>query len=129
MTPYGELSRERTSPAQKNPRAPAHRRKETGWSDARTVGKGEGHDVTSIHTCAASYIQMTSTTPGSAAELAASRKITKYADLPATHNFVPISLESLDPINRSGREFVTELGRRVTAATGDPLETTYLLQG
>ena len=91
-------------------------------------GKYITWDVTSIHTCATSYIQMTSTTPGSAAELAASRKITKYADLPATHNFVPIALESLGPINRSGREFISELGRRVTAATGDPLETTYLFQ-
>src|SRR6218665_3154121 len=52
-------------------------------------GKYTTWDFTSIHTCAASYIRLTSTTAGSTAELAASRKVTKYADLPATHNFVP----------------------------------------
>ena len=91
-------------------------------------GKYITWDVTSIHTCAASYLHMTSTTPGGAAELAASRKITKYADLPTTHDFVPIALESLGPINMAGREFITELGRRVSIATGDPLETAHLFQ-
>ena len=67
-------------------------------------------------------------TPGSAAELAASGKIAKYAELPATHNFVPIALETLGPINLSGREFLLELGRRLTEATGDPQETKYLFQ-
>ena len=66
-------------------------------------------DATSIHTCAASYIDKTATTPGSAAELAASRKFAKYAELPASHNFVPIALETLGPINISGREFIVEL--------------------
>src|SRR6218665_1732312 len=60
-------------------------------------GKYTTWDFTSIHTCAASYIRLISTTAGSAAELAASRKVTKYADLPATHNFVPIAIESLGP--------------------------------
>jgi len=91
-------------------------------------GKYIAWDATSIHTCAASYIHLTSTTPGAAAELAETRKNAKYADLPATHNFVPIAFETLGPINRSGLEFLTELGRRLTAVTGDPLETTHLFQ-
>src|SRR6218665_974325 len=80
---------------------------------------------TSIHTCAASYISMTSTTVGSAAELAASRKVIKYADLSATHNFVYIAIES---VNTAGLEFIKELGQRITVATGDPMETVHLFQ-
>ena len=78
-------------------------------------------DATSIHTWAASYIHLTSTTPGAAAELAETRKNVKYAELPATHNFVPIAFETLGPINRSGLVFLTELGRRLSAVTGGPL--------
>src|SRR6218665_50558 len=89
-------------------------------------GKYTTWDFTSIHTCAASYIRLTSTTAGSAAELAVSRKVTKYADLPATHNFVPI--ESLGPVNTTGLEFIKELGQRITVATGDPMETVHLFQ-
>src|SRR6218665_3244862 len=108
----------------------------------RTDGKGPGGatlvpwskgkyttwDFTSIHTCVASYIPLTSATAGSAAELAASGKVTKYADLPATHNFVPIAIESLGPINTAGFEFIKELGQRITVAIGDPMETVHLFQ-
>src|SRR6218665_752815 len=86
-------------------------------------GKYTTWDCTSIHTCAASYIPLTSATAGSAAELAASRKVTKYADFPATHNFVPIAIESLGPVNTAGLEFTKELGHRITVATGDPTAT------
>src|SRR6218665_626230 len=89
-------------------------------------GKYTTWDFTSIHTCAASYIPLTSATAGSAAELAASRKVTKYADFPATHNFVPIAIESLGPVNTAGLEFIKELGQRITVATGDPMETVHV---
>src|SRR6218665_2380193 len=64
-------------------------------------GKYTTWDITSIHTCAASYIRLTSATAGSAGELTASRKVKKYADHPATHNFVPIAIgiASLGPVN------------------------------
>src|SRR5688572_33422513 len=65
---------------------------------------------------------------GGAAEHAAERKLSKYSSLPATHDFVPVALKSLGPINRTGREFLQELGRRMTEATGDPRETTHLFQ-
>src|SRR6218665_892694 len=71
---------------------------------------------------------LTSTTAGSAAELAASRKVTKYADLPATQNFVPIAIESSGPVHTAGLEFIKELGQRMTVATGDPMETVHLFQ-
>ena len=91
-------------------------------------GKYVAWDATTIHTCAVSYIHLTSTMPGGAAEHAADRKRAKYSSLPATHEFVPVAVESLGPVNRAGREFLMELGRRMTAVSGDPLETVHLFQ-
>src|SRR6218665_3254843 len=85
-------------------------------------------DTTTVHTCAASYIHLTSVVPGGAAEHAADRKRAKYCNLPATHDFVPVAIESLGPVNRTGRAFLTELGRGVTAMSCDPRETAHLFQ-
>ena len=92
------------------------------------AGKYVAWDVTNVHTCAASYVQRTSLVAGGAAELAATRKQAKYSGLPASHIFVPIAFESLGPINRSGFEFITEVGRRMSAISGEPLETKHLFQ-
>ena len=65
---------------------------------------------------------------GAAAELAATNKIAKYADLPASYIFQPIALETLGPINRSAVEFLTELGRRISIASGEEREGMFLFQ-
>src|SRR6218665_865646 len=52
----------------------------------------------------------------------------KYANLPATHDFIPLAIESLGPISITGMDFLQDLGQRMTEATGDPRETTYLFQ-
>src|SRR6218665_1178918 len=65
---------------------------------------------------------------GGAAELAAVRKQTKYSDLPPSHTCVPISIESLGPINQSGFDFISEVGRRISAISGDPRERNQLFQ-
>ena len=85
-------------------------------------------DATSIHTCATSYIHLTSITPGAAAEMAAARKITKYSEIPSTYDFIPVALETMGPINAQGREFLSELGRRLTVVSGEPQETARLFQ-
>src|SRR6218665_2508688 len=68
--------------------------------------------------------------PDTAAELAAVRKQAKYSDLyiPSSHTFVPIAIESLGPINQSGFDFISEVGRRISAISGDPLENNHLFQ-
>src|SRR6218665_155981 len=86
-------------------------------------GKCIAWDFTAIHTCAASYLHLSSSVPGWAAEYAADRKRNKYATLSASHEFVPIAVETLGPINREGREFLLELGRRGAEVSGDPRET------
>ena len=41
---------------------------------------------------------------------------------------MPLALETLGPINSKGRSFLSDLGRRITAVTGDPREGAFLFQ-
>src|SRR6218665_3527221 len=61
-----------------------------------TRGKYIAWDFTAIHTCAASHLHLSSYSYISegAAEHAADRKRNKYATLPASHEFVPIAVET-----------------------------------
>src|SRR6218665_1059234 len=86
------------------------------------------HYNTQAATCAASYLHLSSWVPGGAAEHAADRKRNKYATLTASHECVPIAVETLGLINREGREFLLELGRRGAVVSGDPRETVFLFQ-
>jgi hypothetical protein len=85
-------------------------------------------DVTVTDTMAESYVASTSTMAGAAAESAADRKQLKYQSLAATHTFVPIALETFGPINSSGSSFIRDLGRRISAVSGDKRETSFLFQ-
>ena len=42
--------------------------------------------------------------------------------------FVPIAIEPLGPLGSRAASFLSELGRRITAATSDVIETGYLYQ-
>jgi len=68
-------------------------------------GKALTWDVTVATTLADSYINASARSAGAAAELAATRKITKYCNLPAAYMFQPIALETLGAINSSTGEF------------------------
>jgi hypothetical protein len=91
-------------------------------------GKCLTWDVTVADTFAASYLGTTSSCPGSAAESAAAKKIAKYTELARTHIFCPLAWESMGPANDEGLSFLFELGRRMSAVTGDPREASFLLQ-
>jgi hypothetical protein len=60
-------------------------------------GRSATWDVTVTNTVAASYLTASST---SAAEVAAQRKLTKYAEISKTHLFFPLAFETMDPINQ-----------------------------
>jgi len=60
-----------------------------------------------------------SSTGGAAAEMAATRKMAKYADLPASYLLQPVALETLGPINDSAVDFLSELGSRIGTASGE----------
>ena len=70
----------------------------------------------------------TSVTAGAAAESADRRKVTKYVEITRTHLFVPVAIESLGPINSSGVDFLSTLGKRLSDKSKDPRETSFLFQ-
>ena len=94
------------------------------WSRGRCLT----WDVTVSDTFAASYLAATSTGAGEAANRAAIAKRSKYDTITRTHDFVPVALESSGAWSSEGLDFVMELGHRITNATQDKLETSYLFQ-
>jgi hypothetical protein len=92
------------------------------------AGKPLAWDVTVAHSLAESYIRASSSAAGAAANMAAARKESKYSDLPASVIFQPLAFETLGPIDESAVDCLVDLGRRVTANSGEVKETTFLFQ-
>ena len=91
-------------------------------------GKIVTWDVTVADSFAASYIKDTSFTAGAASELAAMTKTAKYEELTRTYLFVPLACEVTGVWNAEAEEFFNCLGSRISGATGDARETTFLYQ-
>ena len=93
-------------------------------------GRNATWDVTVADTLAASYtfIYSSSKRAASAAEIAARRKDDKYIDISRTHHFFALAFETCGPINQTGQSFISEVGRRISAVTDDPRETSFLFQ-
>src|SRR6218665_2861681 len=68
-------------------------------------------DATVTDTLAASYLPDNSLTARAAAERASTRKTEKYSELPSTHLFTPLALETLGPINCEGLSFSRSLDK------------------
>src|SRR5688572_22747713 len=75
-------------------------------------------DITVTDSWANSYIDRSSVSAGSAAELAAHRKIPKHINLSFGCCFIPLAFETLNLLNKEGNEFITTLGKRLSAVTG-----------
>ena len=84
-------------------------------------------DVTVAGTTAG-YLPSTSISVGSAVELAAVRKQTKYADLAQRYEFVPIAVESHGTYSATATALLADHGGRLSAATSDAKETAHLFQ-
>ena len=91
-------------------------------------GKSLLWDVTVADTLAVSHLPITSRQPGAAAENASDRKEVKYAELARAHIFMPVAFETLGPIGVKATDFLSELGRRISAVTHDLREVSYLFQ-
>jgi len=65
---------------------------------------------------------------GAAAKFAASRKTAKYVSLAASHLFFPIVVETQGPLNEEARQLPCDLGRRISASSGDDREVNFLFQ-
>ena len=77
---------------------------------------------------AESYINAAARESGAAAELAASRKEEKYADLDGRYIFEPIAIETLGVFNTSARQLLSDLGRKISESTGEAREASFLFQ-
>ena len=62
------------------------------------------------------------------AEQAEQKKKLKYADLLATHHFVPIGIETTGVFGPEALSSFKELGHRLRARSGEPLSFSHLLQ-
>ena len=91
-------------------------------------GKPVTWDITVGSTLAQSYLHASGHSAANAAELAVSRKETKYSSLPQSFLSAPIALQTLGSIAPYSLDFLTEVGRRLSAATGDARETAFLFQ-
>lgn len=92
------------------------------------MGKCLAWDVTVIDTLAESYLARAAETAGAAAEIAAERKVTKYANILPQYCFIPLAFETLGPINNEGLTFFTSLGRHLAKLSDDRRETFFLFQ-
>ena len=85
-------------------------------------------DVTVCCPLAESYVETAAGEAGEAAEIAAARKSTKYAELENRYIFQPIAVESLGSINDSAVSFLGVLGRRIADISGEVREVSFLLK-
>ena len=65
---------------------------------------------------------------GPAAEVAASRKETKYVDIDEQYVFEPIVIETFGIFNSSALLLLKDLGRRISEISGNVREASLLFQ-
>ena len=94
------------------------------WSS----GKALCWDVTVTCPLADSYISAAARESGAAAEIAASRKEEKYADLDGRYILEPIAIDTLGVLKTSARQLLCNLGRKIFEHTGEVRETSFLFQ-
>jgi len=75
---------------------------------------------------AESYVTGSTHEAGAAAELAASRKEEKYANIGSQYLFAPIAVKTLGPLNTSACQLFGNFGRKISSFSGD--EGAFLFQ-
>ena len=119
-------------PAKKEP--PGLLRSDNKRSDGVTLiswkqGKCLAWDVTMPDTYAQSHLPTTATNAGHAADKSAVSKTQKYQSIladPPVHT--DCNRNSWRIWNSQAREFIKELGKRITTVTGETKETSYIFQ-
>lgn len=91
-------------------------------------GKAICWDVTVVDPLAASYLGKSSAIPSGAAEFAASRKVEKYTNLPASVIFQPVAIECLGSMNQSAADFLADLGKKLILSSGEVRSVEFLFQ-
>src|SRR5208282_2744016 len=55
-------------------------------------------------------------------------KVSKYTSLIQSYHFVPVAIETSGAWSRSGSELIHDIGKRLSALSGDTRETGFLFQ-
>ena len=77
---------------------------------------------------AESYVSRAARKAGAAAEVAATRKEEKYAELDSRYLFELTAVETLGVFNTSANSLLKEIGLKISLNTGKPTETSFLYQ-
>ena len=91
-------------------------------------GKCLAWDVAMPDTYAQSHLPTTVTNVGHTAYKSAVCKTQKYQSILQTHLFTTVAIETAGVWKSQAREFITELGKRITTVTGEIKETSYIFQ-
>ena len=81
-----------------------------------------------VDTFCKTAINLTASTPGSAANKAEERKSSHYSSLQDRYRFTPVAIETMGVYGKASEAFISELGRRMRAATGEVREIQWLWQ-
>ena len=85
-------------------------------------------DFTCVNTIARSHLIKAVSKAGAPGLTAEEKKKAKYSCLSDSYIFTPIALETLGPWGSEAAAFVSEIGRRLFVATGDPRAASFLRQ-
>ena len=91
-------------------------------------GKSLVWDATCVDTFAWSAVTTASLEPGSSAKAAEARKKEKYGAIAQHHIFIPVAVETTGVLGPAAATFLMDVGRRISAATGDQREVAWLRQ-
>ncbi len=91
-------------------------------------GKSLVWDATCVDTFSNSAILDSATKPGSAAESAERLKLAKYTDLQDRYRFEPIAFETTCVAGKRTMVTVSEIGKRLSMASGEKREGSWLWQ-
>ena len=85
-------------------------------------------DATCPDTYAPSHISVATREAGAVATQVEQRKQLKYAELEASHHFVPVAIETSGVCGPEAMQFLLELGHRLKAETREPRSLRFLFQ-
>ena len=85
-------------------------------------------DVTCVNTLAASHVKSAASQAGAPSEAAESKKHKKYANLSQQYIFTPVALETVGSWGQEASTIVSEIGRHLEVARGEPRAASFLRQ-
>ena len=94
----------------------------------RQAGKCLTWDAKVVDTMAVSYVSVSATRVGEAADATSVRKSLRYASITNTHIFVPVAMEALGSICSRGLSFLSHISNRLVAIIGDSREYSFWFQ-